>query len=253
MPPSSSTNTATPPLPSPRPRPASSAAANATAAVAMVSFFVVGGERNPVHPLPSECGRSVASRNRRTSPHIRREGGGGFRGRRSSLSNRRLPPPLSSPPGRRRRRARPHRPPPAAAYDVGFQTVSPKKVPFEDTTEAVVALAVRGDGRRGGEVGWRCGGWRGGVGGVVGGFWSICSRPYLYNLLSQFFVTSYFFLQPKSGNRRTSIRDRAEGDGLGKPKAWEAALRLTRRPALLSVFWCVGTGRGHGLEYDGGS
>ena len=146
--------------------------------------------------------------------------------------------------------ARPRRPPHMMRV---FSRFSPKKVPFEDTTEAVVALAVRGTGRRGGEVGWRCGGWRGGVGGVVGGFWSTRSRPYLYNLLSQFFVTSYFFLQPKSGNRQTSIRDRAEGDGSGKPKAWEAALRLTRRPALSSVFWCVGTGRGHGLEYDGGS
>ena len=71
------------------------------------------------------------------------------------------------------------------------------------------------------------------------------------NLHSQFFVTSYFFLQPKSGNRRTSLRDRAEGDGSGKPTAWGAALRLTRRPTLSSVFWRVGTGRGHGLEYDG--
>ena len=72
------------------------------------------------------------------------------------------------------------------------------------------------------------------------------------NLLSQFFVTSFFFLQPKAGNRRTSLCDRAEGDGSGKPTAWEAAHRLTRRPALSSIFWRVGTGRGHGLEYDGG-
>ena len=94
--------------------------------------------------------------------------------------------------------------------------------------------------------------WRGGVGGVVGRFWLTCSRPYLYYLLSQFFVISYFFLQPKSGNPRTSIRDRAGGDGSGKPTAWEAAPRLTRRPALSSIFWRVGTGLGNGLEYDGG-
>ena len=52
-----------------------------------------------------------------------------------------------------------------------FSRFSPKKIPFEDTTEAVVVLAIRGDGQRGGEVEW-------GVGGVVGGVWSTCTHPY---------------------------------------------------------------------------
>jgi hypothetical protein len=50
---------------------------------------------------------------------------------------------------------------------------SPKKVPLEDTTDSVVVLAVGDDGRRGGEVGWGDGGWKG-VGGVVGG---VACRP----------------------------------------------------------------------------
>ena len=54
-----------------------------------------------------------------------------------------------------------------------FSRFSPKKVPLEDTTDSVVVLAVRDDGRWGGEVGWGDGGWRG-VGGVMGG---VACRP----------------------------------------------------------------------------
>jgi hypothetical protein len=49
-----------------------------------------------------------------------------------------------------------HPSPSPTAYDVGFLSVSPKKVPFEDTTEAVVAL-VSGGGMGGGAV--RLPGW----------------------------------------------------------------------------------------------
>jgi hypothetical protein len=48
-----------------------------------------------------------------------------------------------------------------------FSWFSPKKVPLEDTTDSVVVLAVGDDGRRGGEVGWWDGGWKG----VGGGLW----------------------------------------------------------------------------------
>jgi hypothetical protein len=54
-----------------------------------------------------------------------------------------------------------------------FSRFSPKKVLLEDTTDSVVVLAVGDDGRRGGEVGWGDGGWRG-VDGVVGG---VACRP----------------------------------------------------------------------------
>jgi len=54
-----------------------------------------------------------------------------------------------------------------------FSQFSPKKVPLEDTTDSVVVLAVGDNRQRGGEVGWRDGGWRG-VGGVVGG---VACRP----------------------------------------------------------------------------
>ena len=73
-------------------------------------------------------------------------------------------PPVSS--SHRRRRpfpsspARPHHPPHMMLV---FSRFSPKKVgPFEDSTEAVVVLAVRVDGRPAGVVGWGDGGWRGG-------------------------------------------------------------------------------------------
>ena len=65
------------------------------------------------------------------------------------------PPPPSPVPVARLRRRPPH-------MMLVFSRFSPKKEPFEDTTEAVVVLAVGDDGQRGGEVGW-------GVGGVVGG------------------------------------------------------------------------------------
>ena len=68
-----------------------------------------------------------------------------------------LSPPSSSPAAAAatRRRRPPH-------MMLVFSWFSPKKVPFEDTTEAVVVLAVGVDGRRGVEVEWRDGGWRGG-------------------------------------------------------------------------------------------
>ena len=75
---------------------------------------------------------------------------------------------------------------------------------------------------------------------------------FLSNLLSQFLLCPLLCLHTKTGDCSRSLRSRTEGDGSGKPKAWEAAPRLTRRPALSSVFWRVDTGRGHGLEFDGG-
>ena len=75
---------------------------------------------------------------------------------------------------------------------------------------------------------------------------------FLSNLLSQFLLCPMLCLHTKTGDCSRSLRSWTEGDGSGKPKAWEAAPRLTRRPALSSVFWRVDTGRGHGLEFDGG-
>ena len=94
---------------------------------------------------------------------------------------------------------------------------------------------------------------RGRVGGVVGGFWSTRrTRPYFYLICSHSLLCPLLCLHTKTGDCSRSLRSRTEGDGSGKPKAWEAAPRLTRRPALSSVFWRVDTGRGHGLEFDGG-
>ena len=59
--------------------------------------------------------------------------------------------------------ARPRRPPQMMLV---FSLFSPKKVPFEDTTEAVVVLAVRDDGEGRWDGGAVVGG---GVGDVVGG------------------------------------------------------------------------------------
>jgi len=77
-----------------------------------------------------------------------------------------------------------------------FSWFSPKKVPFEDTTEAVVVLAVGVNGN--GE--WRWNGGTvvgGGVGGVVGGFWSTRTRPYFSLICSHSFFYIVFYSSTK--------------------------------------------------------
>jgi hypothetical protein len=187
-----------------RPCQTSSAAANATAAVVMVSFFsslpvVAGGK-----------GRGQGERQGHTvaAAPIANEVLAWGQVTRCSHSRRCSPPspspgPLSSiivtlslsPPRRRRCRTRPRRPLPHMM--LVFKQFPPKRVPFEDTTEAVVTFAVRGDGRWGGEMGWVFCGWRGGVGGVVGGFWSTRTQPYFSLICSHSFLLHRIFSSTK--------------------------------------------------------
>jgi hypothetical protein len=210
--------TLTPPPPPPHHhchRQASSAAVNATAAIAMVSFFsslpVVAGGKERGQEGKERQGHTVAAAAPIANQVLRLAANLGTSDSllpcEALLPVVTLPPPPHVPPSSSPRR----RPPPVVAatvpvpvahhrIEVGFQMVSPKKIPFEDTTdEAVVVLAVEDDGPEGGKV--EC---AGGSGMDWGGRWCRgqglvgdprSMLPYfdIFFCCSHIFVTSYFF------------------------------------------------------------
>jgi hypothetical protein len=79
-----------------------------------------------------------------------------------------------------------------------------------------------------------------------------CCHFHQDNKFLTLFVMSHVFLQPQTGDRRRHLCPRTEGDGLGKPKAWEVACGFAGRPALSGILWCVCRGHSGGMGDDDG-
>ncbi len=70
--------------------------------------------------------------------------------------------------------------------------------------------------------------------------------------LTVFCMLHVFSLQPQTtGDHQRRLCPRTEGDGSGKPKAWEVARGIAQRPALSFVLWCVSRGCSRGMRDDG--